>query len=117
MEIKLGYSSHNGLEQSWLRGDTDLTLQTVLDLGYLLVFYTWTQPDCQEKGMVFTGQFREDPWSRSNAFPINIPPLRQQVIDIPALVSYVLEQKSMDLKVRKVPSLAPERRIMGQYGG
>ena len=57
--------------------------------------------------MVRNGQFREDLWFRLNVFPIIIPPLRQRTIDIPALVNYFLEQKSMDLKIRKLPSLAP----------
>ncbi len=57
--------------------------------------------------MVRTGQFREDLWFRLNVFPIIIPPLRQRAIDIPALVDYFLEKKSMDLKIRKLPSLAP----------
>ncbi|MGD8338010.1 MAG: sigma 54-interacting transcriptional regulator [Desulfobacterales bacterium] len=57
--------------------------------------------------MVRTGQFREDLWFRLNVFPIIIPPLRQRAIDIPALVDYFLEKKSMDLKIRNLPSLAP----------
>lgn len=57
--------------------------------------------------MVQAGQFREDLWFRLNVFPINIPSLRHRSIDIPALVDYFLEQKSMDLKIRKKPSLAP----------
>jgi len=57
--------------------------------------------------MVRAGQFRADLWFRLNVFPIIIPPLRQRAIDIPALVDYFLEQKSIDLKIRKRPSLAP----------
>jgi len=57
--------------------------------------------------MVRNGQFREDLWFRLNVFPVMIPPLRQRTIDIPALVDYFLEQKSMDLKIRKRPSRAP----------
>ncbi len=57
--------------------------------------------------MVRIGQFREDLWFRLNVFPIIIPPLRQRAIDIPAFVNYFLEQKSIDLKIRKRPSLAP----------
>ncbi len=57
--------------------------------------------------MVRIGQFREDLWYRLNVFPIIILPLRQRTIDIPALANYFLEHKSMDLRIRKRPSLAP----------
>lgn len=58
--------------------------------------------------MVKNGQFREDLWFRLNVFPIIIPPLRQRVVDIPALVSHFLERKSHDLKVRSIPPLASD---------
>lgn len=57
--------------------------------------------------MIRAGQFREDLWFRLNVFPIIIPPLRRRTIDIPALADYFLEKKSMDMKIRKLPSLAP----------
>ncbi|ACN16543.1 sigma-54 dependent DNA-binding response regulator [Desulforapulum autotrophicum HRM2] len=57
--------------------------------------------------MVRTGQFRADLWFRLNVFPIHIPPLRHRTIDLPALTDYFLEKKSMELKIRKRPSLAP----------
>ena len=40
-------------------------------------------------------------------FDLMYSPLRQRTIDIPALVDYFLEKKSMDLKIRKLPFLAP----------
>lgn len=58
--------------------------------------------------MVKKGQFREDLWFRLNVFPVTIPPLRQRTIDIPALVNYFLEKKSIDLKIWKQPTLAPD---------
>ena len=58
--------------------------------------------------MVIKGEFREDLWFRLNVFPIMIPPLRQRIDDIPALILHFVEHKSKDLKIRNTPSLAPE---------
>jgi transcriptional regulator with GAF, ATPase, and Fis domain len=57
--------------------------------------------------MVRAGTFREDLWFRINVFPIIIPPLRQRIEDVPALVSHFLERKSRELKIRNLPVLAP----------
>jgi transcriptional regulator with GAF, ATPase, and Fis domain len=57
--------------------------------------------------MVRDGKFREDLWFRLNVFPIIIPPLRQRIVDIPALVNHFLERKSKELKLRNLPTLAP----------
>jgi transcriptional regulator with GAF, ATPase, and Fis domain len=57
--------------------------------------------------MVRNGAFREDLWFRLNVFPVIIPPLRQRLVDIPALVSHFLERKAMDLNIREIPPLAP----------
>nr|WP_319549612.1 sigma 54-interacting transcriptional regulator [Desulfogranum marinum] len=43
--------------------------------------------------MVQSGRFRRDLWSRLNVFPILIPPLRQRIEDIPALVAHFLDHK------------------------
>ncbi|HOX80400.1 MAG TPA: hypothetical protein PLF20_05025, partial [Bacteroidales bacterium] len=37
------------------------------------------------------GRFRSDLYFRLNAFPIYIPPLRERVEDIPALIHYFIE--------------------------
>jgi transcriptional regulator with GAF, ATPase, and Fis domain len=46
--------------------------------------------------MVRSGEFREDLWFRLNVFPILIPPLRQRIEDIPALLAHFVERKSKE---------------------
>ena len=59
------------------------------------------------ENMVQTGLFRKDLWFRLNVIPIMIPPLRERLQDIPALVRYFIEQKSNQLNILKPPVLAP----------
>ena len=58
--------------------------------------------------LVASGNFREDLWFRLNVFPIRIPPLRARRSDIPALVDYFIEKKSLDLKLSVRPPIASE---------
>ena len=57
------------------------------------------------EAMVREGKFREDLWFRLNVFPIMIPPLRQRVEDIPALVHHFIELKAKALKIGSLPSV------------
>jgi len=59
------------------------------------------------EGMVREGRFREDLWYRLNVFPIHVPPLRDRISDIPALVHYFIERKARELKIGDTPRLAP----------
>jgi transcriptional regulator with GAF, ATPase, and Fis domain len=57
--------------------------------------------------MMKHGQFREDLWFRLNVFQIWIPPLNQHKTDIPALLDHFILQKSKELKLSKIPAIAP----------
>jgi transcriptional regulator with GAF, ATPase, and Fis domain len=57
--------------------------------------------------LVREGRFREDLWYRMNVFPITVPPLRQRLSDIPALVNYFIERKSRQMNLQSHPVLVP----------
>ena len=59
------------------------------------------------KRMVEEGTFREDLWFRINAYPIQIPPLRRRVGDIPLLAAYFLKRKSREMGIFPPPEIAP----------
>jgi len=64
-----------------------------------------TNKDLQE--MVTRCEFREDLWFRLNVFPISIPPLRERKMDISALLQYIIEKKSKELKLHTIPEVLP----------
>lgn len=66
---------------------------------------TATNRDLKE--MVNGQLFRQDLWFRLNVFPIWIPPLRERVSDIPALLQHFINQKSKELKLPSIPALSP----------
>lgn len=55
--------------------------------------------------MIDNGEFREDLWFRLNVFPIIIPPLRERKEDIPSLVNYFLQKKTVDLGIKDIPTM------------
>ncbi len=57
--------------------------------------------------LVSEGKFREDLYYRLNTFPIEIPPLRDRVGDLPALAKFFLERAAAILG-RKAPMLSSE---------
>jgi transcriptional regulator with GAF, ATPase, and Fis domain len=59
------------------------------------------------QSMIEKGRFREDLYFRLQVFPIAIPPLRQRIGDMPALVQHFMQKKSREMKLAGIPSLAP----------
>jgi len=55
--------------------------------------------------MVKDGKFREDLWFRLNVFPIWIPPLRDRISDLPALIQHFINLKAKELKLGISPEL------------
>jgi transcriptional regulator with GAF, ATPase, and Fis domain len=64
---------------------------------------------------VSAGRFREDLYYRLNVFPIQLPPLRDRVDDIPLLAKHFLRQYAAALG-KGVPSLTAETaRLLTEY--
>jgi transcriptional regulator with GAF, ATPase, and Fis domain len=57
--------------------------------------------------MIEEGTFREDLYFRLKVFPIVIPPLRERITDIPALVQHFIQKKVAEMKIEAVPTLVP----------
>ncbi len=64
-----------------------------------------THQNIQE--MVKKGLFRSDLLFRLNVFPIAIPPLRERMEDLPALINHFIEKKSKELQIPGPQKLAP----------
>jgi len=68
--------------------------------------------------MVKAGQFREDLFYRLSVFPIQIPPLRQRLKDIPELTDYLLKQLGQrDGHVYSISKQALVKLLQHQWPG
>ncbi|MEW6264747.1 MAG: sigma-54-dependent Fis family transcriptional regulator [Thermodesulfobacteriota bacterium] len=59
------------------------------------------------ESMMAEGGFREDLYFRLWVFPIVIPPLRDRMFDLPALVSHFILKKTQAMGLSRTPSLSP----------
>ncbi len=71
------------------------------------------------RGEVKAGRFREDLFFRLHVVPIEVPPLRERVEDIPALVQFFLDKfnRSFNREVRGVSARAMERLQQWRWPG
>ncbi len=61
------------------------------------------------------GRFREDLFYRLNVLPINVPPLRQRVDDIPVLVETFLEDFAIQNRDKRKKITSDALGILGKY--
>jgi transcriptional regulator with GAF, ATPase, and Fis domain len=59
------------------------------------------------KKLVGENLFRDDLYYRLCVVPINIPPLRDRKIDIPALIEYFMRRKAKEIGLHFMPGLIP----------
>jgi transcriptional regulator with PAS, ATPase and Fis domain len=71
------------LQDKYLRRLGDVVMRK-LDLRVI------SATNCELVALVRRGEFREDLYYRLNVFPIQVPPLRRRIDDIPLLVDYLL---------------------------
>src|SRR5207244_5167402 len=71
------------LQDKYLRRLGDVVMRK-LDLRVV------SATNCELVALVRRGEFREDLYYRLNVFPIQVPPLRRRIDDIPLLVDYLL---------------------------
>ncbi|MFO0914260.1 MAG: sigma-54 dependent transcriptional regulator [Pirellulales bacterium] len=66
--------------------------------------------------MVRERTFREDLWYRINIFPIPLPPLRDRLEDIPALVAHFSRRAAIRFGVSEVGASPADLEMLSEYG-
>jgi len=76
-----------------------------------------TNRDLEE--LIADGSFREDFFYRINVFPIQLPPLRERVTDIPLLVDYFIEKtnKENNISIKRISSSAIDMLMIYRWPG
>lgn len=59
------------------------------------------------ESMISETEFREDLYFRLNVFPIHIPPLRDRLSDVSALLHHFINKKAKEMKLAVIPRIAP----------
>lgn len=67
------------------------------------------------KEMVAQGTFRQDLWYRLSVFPMNLPPLRDRLEDLPALAAYFAERAGRRLGVQNLQPTPSDIELLRGY--
>lgn len=67
------------------------------------------------ESMVAKGSFREDLWYRLSVFPLKLPPLRERMEDLPALVAFFAQHAGVRVGVAHLAPTTQDLELLGRY--